>query len=57
MVSKTLIPTVLWLFYDILSLKNDVNVDSKSKKQKTKKKINLVAVLKVTEENSRIRIR
>ncbi len=33
-VSKTLIPTVLWLLYDFLSLKNDVNVASKSNKQK-----------------------
>ncbi len=32
---KTLILTVLWLLYDFLSLKNDVNVASKSKKQKT----------------------
>jgi hypothetical protein len=28
---KTLIPTVLWLFYDFLSLKNCVNAASKSK--------------------------
>jgi hypothetical protein len=27
-VRKTLIPTVSWLFYDFLSLKNDVNVAS-----------------------------
>ncbi len=32
-VRKTLIPTILWLFL-FLSLKNDVNVASKSKKQK-----------------------
>ncbi len=31
-VRKTLIPTVLWLLYDFLSLKNDVNVPSKSNK-------------------------
>ncbi len=31
---KTLIPTVLWLLLDFLSLKNDVNVPSKSNKQK-----------------------
>ncbi len=31
---KTLIPTVLWLLFDFLSLKNDVNVPSESKKQK-----------------------
>jgi hypothetical protein len=30
---KTLIPTALWLLYDFLSLKNDVNVASKSNKQ------------------------
>ncbi len=29
---KTLIPTILWLFFDFLSLKNDVNVPSKSNK-------------------------
>ncbi len=33
-VRKTLIPTVLWLILVILSLKNDVNVPSKSSKQK-----------------------
>ncbi len=33
-VRKTLIPTVLWLLYDFLSLKNDVNVPSKSNKHK-----------------------
>ncbi len=33
-VSKILIPTVLWLLYDFLFSKNDVNVASKSKKQK-----------------------
>ncbi len=31
---KTLIPTVLWLLLDFLSLEKDVNVPSKSKKQK-----------------------
>ncbi len=30
---KTLIPTVLWLLLDFLSLKNDINVPSKSNKQ------------------------
>jgi hypothetical protein len=34
-VRKTLIPTVFWLLYDFSSLKNDVNVASKSNKQKT----------------------
>jgi hypothetical protein len=33
-VRKTLIPTVLWLLNDFLYLKNDVNVASKSNKQK-----------------------
>ncbi len=33
-VRKTLIHTVLWLLYDFLSLKNYVNVASKSNKQK-----------------------
>jgi hypothetical protein len=33
-VRKTLIPTVLCLLYNFLSLKNDVNVLSKSNKQK-----------------------
>ncbi len=33
-VKKTLIPTVLWLLFDLLSLNNDVNAPSKSNKQK-----------------------
>jgi hypothetical protein len=33
-VKKTLIPTVLRLLYDFLSMKNDINVPSKSNKQK-----------------------
>ncbi len=33
-VRKTLIPSVLWLLLDFLSLKNDVNVPSNSNKQK-----------------------
>ncbi len=33
-VRTTLIPTVLWLLFDFLSLKNDVNVPSKSNKRK-----------------------
>jgi hypothetical protein len=44
-------------FFDSLSLKNDVNVPSKSIKQKNRKKIFLVVVLSVTDEKSRIRIR
>ncbi len=47
-VRKPLITTVLWLLHDFLSLKNDVNVHSKSNKQK-----NFCLVLKVTDENSR----
>ncbi len=35
---KTLIPTVWWLLFDFLSLKNDVNVPAKSNKQKKFKK-------------------
>jgi hypothetical protein len=55
---KTLIPTVMWLLYGVFYLKNDVNVTSKSNKQKTwRKKLFFVDVLKVTDENSRIRIR
>ncbi len=34
-VRKTLIPTVLWLLYDFLSLGNDVNVASKVTRRKT----------------------
>ncbi len=33
-IGKTLNSTILWLFFDFLSLKNDVNVASKSNKQK-----------------------
>jgi hypothetical protein len=36
-VRKTFISNVLWLHYDFLSLKNDVNISSKSNKQKTRK--------------------
>jgi hypothetical protein len=32
-VRKPLIPTVLWLIFDFLSLKNDVNVPSKINKR------------------------
>ncbi len=49
-VRKPMIPTVLWLLYDFLSLKNDVNVKVIS----TLKNNFFVAILKVT-ENSRIR--
>ncbi len=47
---KTFISTVLWLLYDYLSLKNDVNVASKSNRQK-------YLGMKVTDNISRIRIR
>jgi hypothetical protein len=47
-----LISTDFWLLYDFLSVKNDANVPSKSKKQKT---IFLVDILKVPDEKSRIR--
>jgi hypothetical protein len=44
-------------FYDFLSVKNDVNVPSKSNKQKNlEKKIVFVGVLKTNDENSRILI-
>jgi hypothetical protein len=33
-VKKNFIPTVLWLFYDFLSLENNVNIASKSNKEK-----------------------
>jgi hypothetical protein len=54
-----LIPTALWLHYDFLSLKNDVNVPSKrnnSNKHKNlvKKKILFVGVFKVTDEKGRM---
>ncbi len=41
-VRKTLIPTVLWLLFDFLSLKNDLNVPLKSNKQKTSQKISFL---------------
>ncbi len=37
LVRKTLIPTILWLLYDFLSLKSDVNVTLKSNNKKTLK--------------------
>ncbi len=43
-IRKTLIPTVLWLLLDFLSLKNDGNVPSKSNKQQNLK-IRLVFLL------------
>jgi hypothetical protein len=53
-VRKTLIPTVLLLLLDFLSLKND----SKNNKQENfLKNLFFVGVLKVNDENSRIQIR
>ncbi len=54
---NTFNPPVSWLLNDFLSLIKDVNVASKSDTQKLCKKLILVAILKVTDENSRIRIR
>ncbi len=52
---EVLFLTVLWLLYDFLSLKKDVNVASKSKNQKNLGlKSFLVSILKVTDKNSRI---
>jgi hypothetical protein len=56
-VRKTLIPTVLWLLWDFLSVKNNINVPSKSNKQQNFfLKLVFVADLKVNDEKSRIRI-
>jgi hypothetical protein len=56
-IRKTLIPTVLLILFDFLSLKNYVNVHSKSNKQK-KKYFNLffVGLLKVNDETENRRI-
>ncbi len=59
---KTLIPTVLWLLLYFWSLKNDVNVPSKSNKQKSLKKIRFLLVswrskTKIIGSGFRIRIR
>jgi hypothetical protein len=56
-VRKTFISIVFGLLYAFLSLKNDVNVPSKSNKQKKLDFYFLVGILKVTAEKSRIRIR
>ncbi len=57
-VRKTLIPIVLRLLYDFLSLKNDVNVPSeRNKAENFLKNSFFVGVLKVKDENSRIQIR
>ncbi len=52
---KTLIPTVLWLLFDFLSLKNDVNYLQKLISRITVlKKLIFVGFLKVYDENRRI---
>jgi hypothetical protein len=48
-VRKTLISTVLRFLFDFLSLKNDVNVPSKSNIRKTVKNLFFVGVLKVND--------
>jgi hypothetical protein len=53
-VRKTLIYNIFGLLLDFLSLKTDVNVPSKCKRQK---KLFLVGIFSFTDENSRIRIR
>ncbi len=45
-------PFIIKLLYDFLSLRNDVNVASKSNQQKII--FSCQAILKVTDENSRI---
>jgi hypothetical protein len=55
---KILISTVLCLLYDFLSLKNYVNIPSKSNKQRIlERNLFLLASWKPPDENSRIRIR
>ncbi len=56
---KTLIPVVLLFLFDVLSLNNDVNVPvaPESKKRKNFEEKILVAILKVTDKNSSMRIR
>ncbi len=50
---------ILWLLFDFLSMKTDVNVPSKNNKQKNFEKENLffVGILSATDEKSRVRIR
>ncbi len=45
---KTLIPTVLFILFDFLSLKKEVNVPSKSNKQKTKISVLLASCRSMT---------
>ncbi len=54
-VRKTLIPTVLRLLYDFLSLKNDVHVASKSNKQKNLENPNPDPLVRGTDPPTRIR--
>jgi hypothetical protein len=54
-VRKTLISTLLGLLYDFFSLKHDVNLPSKSNKQKNSKN-NFCGILKFTDEKSRIQL-
>jgi hypothetical protein len=57
-VRKSLIPTVLLLLFNFLSLKNYVYVPLKSNKQKNfNKYFFFICLLKVNDENWRIRIR
>jgi hypothetical protein len=53
---NTLISILLWLLYDFLSLKNDVNVFYKKRKKNQEKIIFKKNILKVTDGKSRIRI-
>ncbi len=56
-VRKTLISTFLCLLLDFLDMKTDVNVPSKSTKQKVWKKKLFVGILSASDEKSRIRNR
>ncbi len=55
-VRETSIPTVLWLLYDFLSLKKDVNVVLQSNKLKTLKKGRLMPGFRILIHLIRIRI-
>jgi hypothetical protein len=54
---STLISTILWLLFDFLSVKTEVNIPSKSSKQKNFLNSYFVGILSDTVEKSRIRIR
>ncbi len=47
-IKKTKIPSAFWLLYDFLFFKTDVNVASKSNRQKNFEIFVLIAILKVT---------